>query len=135
MKDSQKHITILNSFMEYYEYNGKSKLLNLKGIPQELFNVFHENNTYSQYLYSGSKSYRTLFINDWTTCKLTAKAFATKDGFLTIIAKEAFARKFKFISMDVLYDYLCENLKEKSNLQRLHTYVSESEVYAVTILK
>lgn len=120
---------LLEDFFDYYEYNVKT--LNMAEIPKEFINKFHKWNESHDTVYSGSERDRHIGeIKDWTTDLYTASRFAGKDGFIVTISKEGFIKRFNFISMDVVFDYLVKGIKSEEESARLYDYISESELYA-----
>lgn len=132
---------LFETFFNYYEYN-VSVTLDISKIPKELINQLHHYNTIIQSdqtdirLWSGSEDYRCIdIIHDWTTDLNTADRFAGEDGFIVDISFRGFARRFNFVSMDVINDYLLSNIKYLTpiNKEKLQDYISESEVYAIDL--
>lgn len=122
---------LLEDFFNYYEYNVET--LDLTYVPKDLLNKFHEYND-CEFLYSGSDDYRQIpHIRDWTTDIHTADRFANEDGFIVQISKRGFIRRFSFVSMDLIYDYLVSITTKQEEKDRLQDYISESEVYAINL--
>ena len=131
---------LFETFFNYYEFTIQE--MDVSKIPEELINQLHYYNTIIQpgevdiRLWSGSENYRNIdIIRDWTTDLNTADRFANEDGFIVGISFRGFSRRFDFVSMDVINDYLLKNKKYLSpaNKEKLQDYISESEVYAIKL--
>lgn len=129
---------LVKDFLNHYYNNGG---ININNVPKEILNKFPEWSGESEFdikyvdnldenvnLYAGVDSDRDIKnIRSWTLCGETAESFSDKyeNGKVIELPYKDFIKTFKlFVSMDVIYNYICEN-----NLYVLDDYVSESEIF------
>jgi hypothetical protein len=126
---------LVESFFEHY-YKGVE--FNMDILPEHLINKFpHYKNdkiyyvdNINDYIYAGAEKFKSITnIKSWTLDEETAEAFSQKykNGTVYKMKDEDFIKNFHFISMDILHNYLTENV---SNV-KLNSYVSESEIYVL----